>query len=186
MGRGVVVVPRDFIDLGKRAAVDKALSRLVAAGSLRRIARGLYDYPRKHPKLGVLWPSVEAVTAAISDGQSIRLQPAGAHAANLLGISEQVPAKVVFLTDGPSRNVTYGPMTIRLVRTTPRNLAAAGRISGLLIQALRYLGKQNVTPARLAHLRSVLPEHERRRLAKDIPLAPAWMHPLLRDLAGEK
>jgi hypothetical protein len=151
---------------------------------LRRVARGLYDYPRRHPKLGVLWPSVEAVAAALSNGHHIRLQPSGAYAANLLGLSEQVPARVVFLTDSPTRNVTFGPMTIRLVRTTPRNLAAAGRFSGLLIQALRYIGKKNVTSERVAHLRSVLPAEEKRRLAKDISLAPAWMHPILRDLAG--
>jgi hypothetical protein len=82
----------------------------------------------------------------------IRIQPAGAYAANLLHLSEQVPAKAVFLTDGPSRRLKVGVNEIVLKRTTPRAMAAAGRISGLLFQALKYLGKANVTMERMALL----------------------------------
>jgi hypothetical protein len=90
---------------------------------------------------------------------------------------------VVFLTDGPSRAVTVGRTTIQLRRTTPKNMAAAGRLSGLLIQALRELGEEHVTPGRIEHLKRMLPPAERRGLLKDIPLAPAWMHPIFRELA---
>ncbi|MBO0698945.1 MAG: hypothetical protein J2P46_11165 [Zavarzinella sp.] len=96
-----------------------------------------------------------------------------------------MPARAVFLTDGPSRTVKIGPTTIQLRRTTARNMAAAGRLSGLLIQALRQLGKEHITPERRAHLRRTLPADQRRELAKDIRLAPAWMHPIIRELAGE-
>jgi hypothetical protein len=113
------------------------------------------------------------------------LQPAGAYAANALGLSEQVPAKAVFLTDGPSRTVKVGSVTIQLRRTTPKNMATAGRLSGLLIQALRALGAEHVTPARVEHLRRTIPAEERRELVKDIALAPAWMHPIFRELAKE-
>ena len=102
-----------------------------------------------------------------------------------LGLSEQVPAKVVFLTDGPSRTVKIGRQEIQLRRTTPRNMAAAGRLSGLLMQALRHLGKEHITPARVEHLKRTLPPKERQQLLKDLRLAPAWMHPLFRELAGE-
>jgi hypothetical protein len=112
------------------------------------------------------------------------VQPAGAYAANALGLSEQVPAKAVFLTDGPSRTVRIGPMTIQLRRTTPRNMAA-GRFSGLLLQALRELGKEHVTPERREHLKRSLPAEKRRELLKDIRLAPAWMHPIFRELAED-
>jgi hypothetical protein len=91
----------------------------------------------------------------------------------------------VFLTDGPSRTVKIGPTTIQLRRTTPRNMEAADRLSGLLIQALRELGEEHITPARIAHLRRILPADERRELLKDLRLAPAWMHPILRELAEE-
>ncbi len=181
--RGTVVVPADFLGLGSREAVDLALHRLARKGTLRRLARGVYDYPKVHPELGPLWPSAEKVARAIAGRDRIRLQPAGAYAANLLGLSEQVPAKVVFLTDGPSRNVRIGPMIIQLRRTTPRNMAAAGRLSGLVIQALRHLKREHVTAGRVARLKRTLPAAERRALVRDIKLAPTWMHPILRDLA---
>ena len=147
-GRGSVFVPGDFLDMGSREAVDIVLHRLARKGTIRRLARGVYDFPKEHPVLGLLQPSAEAVAKALAGRDHTRLQPAGAYAANALGLSEQVPAKVVFLTDGPSRTVKIGPMTIQLRRTTARNMAAAGRLSGLLIQALRELGKEHLTPER--------------------------------------
>jgi hypothetical protein len=185
-GRGSVFVPADFLGLGSREAVDIALHRLARKGTIRRIARGVYDFPKVHPVLGPLQPSAEAVARALAGRDRTRLQPAGAYAANVLGLSEQVPAKAVFLTDGPSRTVKIGTTTIQLRRTTARNMAAAGRLSGLLIQALRELGKRHVTPERRAHLKRTLPAKKRRELIKDIRLAPAWMHPIFRELADEE
>lgn len=184
-GRGSVLVPGDFLDLGSREAVDLALHRLAKKGTIRRLARGVYDFPKEHPVLGPLSPSAETVAKALAGRDRTRLQPAGAYAANALGLSEQVPAKVVFLTDGASRTVKIGPTTIQLRRTTPKNMAAAGRLSGLLIQALRELGQEHVTPARREHLKRTLPAEKRRELVKDLPLAPAWMHPIFRELAEE-
>lgn len=185
-GRGSVLVPGDFLDLGSREAVDLALHRLARKGTIRRLARGVYDFPKEHPVLGPLSPSADTVAKALAGRDRTRLQPAGAYAANALGLSEQVPAKVVFLTDGPSRTVKIGPTTIQLRRTTPKNMAAAGRLSGLLIQALRELGQEHVTPARREHLKRTLPVDKRRELVKDLPLAPAWMHPIFRELAEEE
>jgi hypothetical protein len=184
-GRGSVLVPGDFLDLGSREAVDLALHRLARKGTIRRLARGVYDFPKEHPVLGLLSPSADTVAKALAGRDRTRLQPAGAYAANALGLSEQVPAKVVFLTDGPSRTVTIGPTTIQLRRTTPKNMAAAGRLSGLLIQALRELGQEHVTPARREHLKRTLPADKRKELVKDLALAPAWMHPIFRELAEE-
>ncbi len=184
-GKGSVHVPGDFFDLGSRQAIDLSLHRLVKKGILRRLARGVYDFPEQHPVLGLLAPSADTIAHALSGRDQTRLQPAGAYAANALGLSEQVPAKAVFLTDGPSRTVKIGPMTIQLRRTTPRNMAAAGRLSGLVIQAFRELGKDHVTPARVNHLKRTLPADRRRQLLKDLKLAPAWMHPIFRSLAEE-
>jgi Family of unknown function (DUF6088) len=182
-GRGSVFTPNDFLDFGGRDAVDKALSRLVTRGEVRRLARGLYEYPKEHPELGTLLPDIEKVAKALAGKDRLRLQPAGAYATNLLGLSEQVPAKAVFLTDGPSRTVKIGRQEIQLRRTTPRNMAAAGRLSGLLMQAFRHLGRQHITEQRIAHLKRTLPAKERNQLLKDLPLAPAWMHSLFRELA---
>lgn len=180
---GTVFTPDAFAAMGSRSAIDKALQRLVARGALRRLSRGLYDKPRHDELLGTLWPSVDAVVKAVAGKDRIRTQPTGVYAANLLGLSEQVPAQVVLLTDGISRTVQAGPMKITFKRTTPRQMAAAGRLSGLLIQAFKSLGAQHITPARLARLRQTLPTEERAKVLADLALAPAWMRPLLREVA---
>ena len=93
IGTGFVSVPTDFLDLGSRQAVDIILHRLTKAGTIRRLTRGLYDYPRAHPEVGLLAPPIEAITKALAGKNKLRLQPTGAYAANLLHLSEQVPAE---------------------------------------------------------------------------------------------
>ena len=182
-GRGSVFVPSDFLDLGSRKLVDITLIRLVQRAIVRRLARGLYDYPKNHPKFGTLFPSIDAIVKALAGRDRIRIQPSGAYAANLLHLSEQVPAKAVLLTDGQSRRIKVGSTEIILKRTTPRAMAAAGRISGLLIQALKYLGKENVTMKLLAPISRQLSEKDRRQLKHDLALAPAWMRSYLAAVA---
>jgi hypothetical protein len=184
-GRGAVFVPTDFLDLGSRQAVDTVLCRLARKGTIRRLARGVYDFPEEHPILGRLQPSLEKIAEALVGRDCTRIQPTGGYAANILGLSEQVPAKVVFLTDGPSRTIKIGAITIQLRRTTPKNMAMAGRLSGLLVQALRELGKENITVERLDHLKRMLPSDKRQALLKDIRLVPEWMHAIFKKLAKE-
>ena len=186
MGKGAVFSPGRFLDLGSRSAVDVALHRLLQTGTIRRIARGLYDYPAKHPALGQLSPSVEAIANALAGKDRIRIMPAGAYAANLLRLSEQVPAKAVFLTDGPAKKVRVGNQTIELKQATLRLMDVSNPASGLVIAALKYLGKAHVTRERVAHVRGLLSLSDRQKLLKDIPLAPAWMHPYLRYIASEE
>ncbi len=185
-GRGCVFVPADFLELGSRESIDVALHNLTREGTIRRLARGVYDYPIEHPVLGKLMPEAETIAKAFAGRDQIKLQPAGAYAANALGLSEQVPAQAVFLTDGPSRTVKIGPMTIQLRQTTAKNMAAAGRLSGLLIQAFRELGKDHITPERIDHLKKKLPLDKRRQITKDIKLAPAWMRQLFLEIAEEQ
>lgn len=185
-GRGYVFTPRDFLDLGSRGAVDVALKRLVSSGVIRHLARGLYDYPITHPVMGVLAPSVEAVARAVAGRDSVQLQPSGAYAANLLGLSQQVPARIVFLTDGLPRTVHLENREILLRRTTPRLMGTAGRTSGLVIQALKHLGKERVTPEVVNHLRSTLSASDRKRLLIDARVAPAWISKVMIQIgAGE-
>ena len=113
-GRGWVFTPNDFSDLGSRDAVASALKRYRQSGHIRRLARGLYDYPRTDPDLGILTPSPDAIARALAGRDAVRLQPSGAYAANLLGLSTQVPMKIVYLTDGPSRTVRIGKKQIIL------------------------------------------------------------------------
>ena len=178
-------MPVDFLEFGSREAIDVALHRLAKQGVIRRLARGLYDLPKEHPVLGTLMPSAEAVAQAVAGRDRTRLQPAGANAANMLGLTTQVPAKMVFLTDGPARTVKIGPMTIQLRRTTPKQMECSGRLIGLVIQAFRELGQEHITPQRREHLKRTLPLEKRRELLKDLRLAPTWMHPIIRDLTEE-
>ena len=183
-GRGWVFTPRAFTALGDLGSVGMALTRLSRAGTIRQLARGLYDYPIDHPTMGRIPPSSDAIAKALSARDAIRLQPAGAYAANLLGLSEQVPTRIVFLTDGPSRRVKIGQREIVLKGTTPRNMATAGRKSGTIIQALRHLGRPNVNEATIAILRRQLTDKDRAQLIKDLPYAPAWIAEVFRRLGA--
>lgn len=147
------------------------------------MARGLYDYPKKHSKLGLLSPTVDAIAKALKDRDAARIVPSGAYAANALGLSEQVPMRIVYLTDGGSRKVELGKRVIELKKTTPKNLATADRASGLVIQALRYLGKDHVDDSVVAKLRSRLSDADKKILLKDVVYAPAWMGPIFRRIA---
>jgi len=181
--RGWVFTPVHFRDLGNDAANRKALQILARRGVVHRLARGLYLYPRSHPQLGVLSPTPEQIAQALAGKDSLRIQPSGAYAANLLGLSEQVPAKIIFLTDGIDRSIKVGNQEIVLKRTTPRDMATAGRTSGLVIQALRYLGKERVDDAVLDRLAERLGPDKRSQLMKDVRYAPGWIGDVFRRLA---
>ena len=182
-GRGWVFTPEHFKDLGSRDAVASALKRAKQSGGIRQLARGLYDYPREHPALGILEPAIDDIAAALAGRDALCLQPTGAYAANLLGLSAQVPMKVVYLTDGRSRMVQIGKRQITLKHTTPRNMATAGRISGLVIQALRHIGQPYVNEPVISQLNKRLDQPARKQLMKDIHYAPAWIAKIIRRLA---
>ena len=184
MGRGWVFTPNDFLAFGSRAAIDKALSRLTAEGTIRRLNRGLYDYPKTHPALGILSPNPEAVAKALKGEAAVRIKPFGAYAANILGLTEQVPARIVFLTDGASKTVRVGKQEIRLKHTTPKNMATAGKPSGLVIEALRELGKANIDETVIGKLMERLGKNEKKQLLKEMHYAPGWMQNYLRQIAG--
>jgi len=184
-GRGWVFTPANFSDLGSRDAVASALRRYRQSGLIRQLARGLYDYPRTEPELGMLTPSPDSVARALAGRDAVRLQPSGAYAANLLGLSPQIPMKIVYLTDGRSKTVQIGKKQIILKRTTPRNMATAGKISGLVIQALRHLGQKHVDEDVIVRLSRRLDADARKQLLKDVRFAPAWIVDIMRRL-GKK
>ena len=127
-------------------------------------------------------PSADAIARALVVRDAIRLQPTGAYAANVLGLSEQVPSRIVFLTDGPARKVKIGKQEVILQHTTPRNMATAGRKSGTLIQALRYLGQDQVDERTVAVLRRHITMEDCSSVRKDLRYVPAWVAGLLRPL----
>lgn len=179
--KGWVFAPSHFFDLGNRASVDQALSRLVRSGDIRRLARGLYDYPKNHPDFGDVPPSADRVASALAEKDNLKIQPSGAYAANLLGLSDQVPAKLVFLTDGSTRVVQVGNWRIKFKKTSPKNMATAGKISGLVFQALRFIGRENIDEIVIRKLNR-LPKKEKQILIADLRYAPAWMEKVIRRL----
>jgi hypothetical protein len=182
-GRGGVFTPRDFLDIAARAAVDQALSRLVKVGMLRRLARGLYDFPKVHPKLGPLSPTPDVVALALARETGSLLQIDGARAANALGLSTQVPAKSTYLTDGPSRRVVLGKRVVDVRHASPKHLIAPGSAAGTVVQALRHVGPTRATEVAQIATR-LLSAHDKKTLASAAVQAPAWMRLTLRSVAS--
>lgn len=184
-GRGWVFTPHAFADLGESVNLAVALNRLSGRKSIRRLTRGIYDYPRRHEKLGELFPSAEEIAKAVAERDGIRLLPSGAYAANLLGLSEQVPAKVVFLTDGKPRKIRVEKLVLEFWRGSPRYMALAGTEAGIVIQALRHIGNDHVTDDTVAILRAKLSKQSKESLLKAIRVAPGWMRPHIRTICQE-
>ena len=183
--KGWVFTANDFWDFGSAESVRKALKNISDRDRINRIARGLYHNPRVHPKLGALEPTPEDIVAAIKTKQHTKAQPTGAYAANLLGLSKQVPGKVIFLTDGPDKQLKVGNRTIQLKNRSPRSMAGAGHITGVFIQALKHIGERRFTNQHLKILKTRLKPEHKKRIKKDIKLAPAWIAAIIRKLDKE-
>lgn len=186
-GRGAVFSGTEFVTLGQPAAVRQALSRLTRRGTFRRIGTALYHYPATSASLGgELPPSADAVAQAIARRTDSRIVASGALAANLLGLSTQVPAKWLYLTDGPSRSIAVGPHTLAFRHVSPRRMAANGRISAVVFEALRYLKRENAGGAVVERLRRNLPVEAKVELRRDLAHASVWMRPLVQRILAEE
>lgn len=185
-GAGSVFSPSQFLDLGNRSAVGVALHRLAKAGKIRRIRRGLYDLPRAHPIMGQTGPNIMGTVRALMEGSHAKWQFTGAYAANALGLSDQVPAKIIILTDGVPRRVALGKLTLVFRRAAPRNLLGAGRRAGLVIQALRYLKGSPDLARHLARLNETLDAGTKKDLAALTPKLAAWMRPAAQRIVRER
>ena len=186
LGAGHAFTPKDFLDLGSRGMVDVTLSQLVSSCSIRRVGRGLYDLPKHSGALGItLGPDVDEIAQAIARRFRWRIIPTGAWAANALGLSTQVPAKVVYLSDGPSKKVELAKQTICFKHARPKEIRTGGSISSTVVQALRYLGKDEAGPEIIRRLRDRLTPAERRRLLRDTRYSIDWIFAVARQIAEE-
>jgi hypothetical protein len=164
-----------------RFAVERLPDQL--PGSIRRVTHGLYDLPKSHPLIGQVGANLEDAVKAVARKRCLRLLPTGAYAANRLGLSEQVPAKVIYITDGARSSFRLGKLEVVLRPGSARALALAERTSGLVAQAFRGLGKRHITPQHIRHLRRSLTAKAKRELAADLNSVPAWMRPHFREIA---
>lgn len=172
---GTLFFPEQFSDFAESTAIRKALQRLTEDGNIVRVAQGIYVIPKESSQVGKVIPGAEEVAAAIAKRDRARIVPTGVHALNILGLSTQVPMRVVYLTDGAARIVRVGKQTINFKRTTPKNLAAQGHISSLVIQALKTIGKSKVVESELKKIIAHLKEEKRENILHDSKLAPAWV-----------
>jgi len=173
---GTILFIEDFLALGSNGAIHTALHRLVKAKKVYRLARGIYAKPTFSKLLNKdVLPGAEEVAIAIAKRDKARLLPTGAYAQNALGLSTQVPLRIVYLTDGSPRTIKIGNRSIQFKKTSPKNLALKGRISKLVVQALKDIGKDKATPQELEKIQNLLLKENKQDLKHDIALAPQWI-----------
>jgi Family of unknown function (DUF6088) len=175
---------KDFLDIASRTTIDVALAKLATEGKIRRIRRGLYDTPKFNSALGgKLSPDIDEAARAIARRQHWTIVPEGAWAANLLGLSTQVPSKISYLTDGPTKEIQIGRRSIYFRHAGPKVMAGLEGKQALVIQALRHLGEDNVGTQEIETLRSTLSPKERRHFLKNTRFTLDWVHDLAKRIA---
>jgi hypothetical protein len=181
--RGWVFTPKDFLDLGTRSNIDFVLHKLVSKKTIRRIDRGIYDFPVKHSKLGLLSPSIDNILRAITVQTGEVIQPSGANSANWLGLSTQVPTQHVYLTSGKSRKKKVGKQIVYLHHTSIAPIKHKPDKASLVLQALLYLGKQHIDNQVVKSCTKQLSSQEKNKLKHMAAQVPSWLTPIIHNIA---
>lgn len=177
-GRGTIFFAQDMLQYGQRLSVLKALERMAAAGTILRVARGIYCYPKidKQLGLGALYPSLDEIAQAVAKRDKARIAPTGAYALNILGLSTQVQMNVVYLTDGTARRLTIGNgKGILFKHTAPKNLAFRSRTAMYITFALKELGQEGVTQEHIDRIRELVKAEKKENILADAALIPSWI-----------
>lgn len=180
---GTLFFTEDFLSIGNAKAVSKALERLEKKERLRRVARGIYKKPEYNSFIGeITGATVDEIARAIARRDKARIIPTGVYALNALGLSTQVPMNVVYLTDGAARKINVGRgKGIVFKKTSPKNLAAKGTISSLVIQALKVIEKDKIREDEKRKVIDLLKKEEAENLNHDILVAPEWIRVIMRE-----
>lgn len=179
--RGIAFFVEDFVAYGNSKACGKALERLVESEQLIRVGRGIYALPKKSMLIGTyILPTIEDIAKDIARRDKARIVPTGLYAMNMLGLTNQVPLKAVYLTDGAPRKITIANRVLIFKKATPKNLSAKGDISSLVIQALKTIGKDNVTEDIETRVIDFLKKEKTENLVNDIRLAPEWIRIIMK------
>ncbi|MFZ9956743.1 MAG: DUF6088 family protein [Flavobacteriales bacterium] len=177
---GELFFASDFTDIGSSGAVRISLHRLEKKKIITRVAQGIYVRPKTSEYIGKVLPSMNEIAIAIAKRDKAKCIPTGAYALNAIGLSTQVPMKMVFLTDGSPRSVKIGKGSITFIKTTPKNLQTKGKISTLVIQALKEIGHGKLTEKEEEKILKVLREEKVQHLRHDIKLAPVWIKEIMK------
>lgn len=178
--RGTLFFNDNFASFGNAETIRRTLNRLVESGEIDRVAAGIFVRPEIDKIIGKITPKIEDIADAIARRDKAKIVPTGAYALNRLGLSAQVPMKIVYLTDGSARNIKVGNYKISFIRTSPKNVAAIGKISRLAIQALKSIGKENVSKIEIEQIQHVLLKERISYLEHDLRIAPAWIKEIIR------
>jgi predicted transcriptional regulator of viral defense system len=174
-GRGKIIFTKDFSLLGTEFVIRKSLSRLCEEGMILRLAGGIYLYPKISKLIGIVYPSVEEVVKQMSIREKSRIVPTGLYALNKIGLSTQVPMRFVFLTDGAARELTVAGVKVKLQRTIAKNLAFKGKLTVLVVFALKEIGKNNLQDNELRRVKELLSHEIKDVIIHDSRLAPNWI-----------
>lgn len=186
-GRGHVFTPKDFLDLASHEAVRQALGRFAEEGTIRRLMRGVYDYPAFSTLLNApASPSPDAIARAIARAQGWTILPAGDTALNLLGLSTQVPAQWQYFSDGPSKTYEWQGGTLAFKHRTNKETTVLSPKTALLVQALKTLGQNRIDDSVIATLRAKFDKKERLRAIREARYATSWVYEIVKRLAKEK
>ena len=183
-GRGTLFFADNFACLGNADRLHKAMEILTKQEKIIRVARGIYCYPKvdKIFGLGVIIPDADEVATAIAKRDKARIAPAGAHALNLLGMSQQVVMNFLYLTDGTARTLKLeNGGQIQFKHTAPKNLSFTNRLAMLLTFALKELGANGVTEEHVARIKSLLPNEKREDIERDYALMPDWIRTIIKE-----
>lgn len=180
--KGKIFFPSNFSKFGTSTAVRQALNRLEDDKFLLRLAHGIYLYPKRHPKFGILYPSIEEIAIAIAKRDKARIIPTGIHALNKLGLSTQVPMNVVYLTDGSSRSIKINKGSIKFKKASPKLLSVKSDKIILIVQALKELGQENINSKVKERIKQILLTVDKDVVTHDIKLAPQWITEIIKKL----
>jgi hypothetical protein len=186
-GRGKAFTTKDFLDLASHEAVRKALSRFAKEGKIRRLLRGVYDYPAFSALLNApAGPDPDAMARAIARAYGWTILPAGETALNLLGLSTQVPAQWQYFSDGPSKTYEWQGGRLVFKRRANKETTVLSPKTALLVQALKTLGKNGIDRSVIDTLRAKLEKKERERAVREARYDTSWVYGVIKRLATEE
>ena len=185
-GKGWVFSSSDFVYEFTREEVDNALSDLTKKNKIRRVCRGIYDYPKYSNILEqYLSPDFDQVAHAMARKFNWRIQPSGDAALNLLGLSTQVPGRIIYLSDGPTRKYLVGNYTLEFKKSALKNVGFRHKESGLIVQALKALGKDHAAEIPFEDIRKHLDLTKSKKIIKDTKSVTSWIYDYIKKIYME-
>lgn len=185
-GRGWAFSSSDLLTKLSRQQADNALSDLVEQGKIRRVARGIYDYPAFSQLLNKpVSPDIDKVARAYARKNNWRIEISGEAALNLLGVSQQVPGSYVYLSDGASREYDILGQTLVFKKASLKSIGFKYRQSTLLVQAIKSLGETHVDQKVISKMRESIEPNKRLKIIKDTKSATDWVHAIIQKICQE-